>query len=258
MEENLKQCRFVIDKAVAEGAKAVFLPEAADYLSSGPEESFKLCKPVTESPLVLGLQESAKKHSLPISVGVHEPSDDPDSKKLKNTLLWIDEQGEIAQRYQKIHLFDMDQANGPTMKESDSVEFGSQILPPYDTVIGKIGSAICFDLRFGELALHNKRNGATVLLYPSAFHPDTGKIHWMPLLQARAIESLCYVIAAGQVGQHNEKRDSWGHSVVISPWGEILAEASGEWKGEPEVLIADVNQALVEEKRKGLPQGRRT
>lgn len=152
----------------------------------------------------------------------------------------------------------MDQKNGPTMKESDSVEFGRSILQPFDTVIGKIGSAICFDLRFPELALHNKRNGATVLIYPSAFHPDTGRVHWMPLLQARAIETLCYVIAAGQVGQHNEKRSSWGHSVVISPWGEILQEASGKWKGEPEVLIADVDQQLVEEKRKGLPQARRT
>lgn len=238
--------------------QAVFLPEAADYLSHGPQESFSLCKPVDKSPLVLGLQEEAKKHSLPISVGIHEPSDDPESKKLKNTQLWIDENGEIAQRYQKIHLFDMDQKGGPTMKESDSVEFGKQIIQPFDTCIGKIGSAICFDLRFSELALHNKRNGATVLIYPSAFHPDTGKVHWMPLLQARAIESLCYVIAAGQVGQHNENRASWGHSVVISPWGEILQEASGEWKGEPEVLIADIDQELVEEKRKGLPQARRT
>lgn len=152
----------------------------------------------------------------------------------------------------------MDQENGPTMKESDSVEFGRSIIKPFDTVIGKIGSAICFDLRFSELALHNKRNGATVLIYPSAFHPDTGKVHWMPLLQARAIESLCYVIAAGQVGQHNEKRASWGHSVVISPWGEILKEASGQWHGEPEVLIADIDQELVTERRKGLPQHRRT
>ena len=152
----------------------------------------------------------------------------------------------------------MDQPNGPTMKESDSVERGNQILPPFDTVIGKIGSAICFDLRFAELALHNKRNGATVLIYPSAFHPDTGRVHWKPLLQSRAIESLCYVIAAGQVGVHNEKRTSWGHSLVISPWGEVLQEASGEWHGEPEVLIADVDQGVVDEKRKGLPQARRT
>jgi predicted amidohydrolase len=152
----------------------------------------------------------------------------------------------------------MDQENGPTMKESDSVEPGTEILPPFDTVLGKIGSAICFDLRFAELALHNKRNGATVLVYPSAFHPDTGAVHWKPLLQARAIESLCYVIAAGQVGVHNEKRSSWGHSLVISPWGEVLQEASGEWHGEPEVLIADIDQGLVEEKRKGLPQARRT
>lgn len=236
----------------------MFLPEAADYLSHGPEESSSLCKSVDKSPLVLGLQEEAKKHKLPISVGIHEPSDDPESKKLRNTLIWIDEEGQIAQRYQKLHLFDMNQENGPKMMESHSVEFGKQILAPFDSCIGKIGSAICFDLRFSELALHNKRNGATVLIYPSAFHPDTGKVHWMPLLQARAIESLCYVIAAGQVGVHNEKRTSWGHSVVISPWGEILKEASGEWKGEPEVLIADIDQQLVEEKRRGLPQNRRT
>merc|ERR1711964_263322 len=97
------------------------------------------------------------------------------------------EQGQITQRYQKLHLFDMDQADGPTMKESDSVEPGNEILKPFDTVVGKIGSAICFDLRFAELALHNKRNGATVLVYPSAFHPDTGCVHWKPLLQSRAI-----------------------------------------------------------------------
>lgn len=234
------------------------MPEAADYISHGPQESFELCTSVDKSVLVLGLQESAKKHSLPISVGIHEPSDDPNSEKIKNTLIWIDENGEIAQRYQKLHLFDMNQVNGPTMMESDSVEFGKEILAPFDSVIGKIGSAICFDLRFAELALHNKRNGATVLLYPSAFHPDTGRVHWMPLLQTRAIETLCYVIAAGQVGKHNEKRTSWGHSVVISPWGEILKEASGEWRGEPEVLIADIDQELVNEKRKGLPQARRT
>jgi predicted amidohydrolase len=173
-------------------------------------------------------------------------------------LLWIDETGEIAQRYQKIHLFDINQEDGPKMMESDSVESGKEIIKPFDSCIGKIGSSICFDLRYSELALHNKRNGATVLLYPSAFHPDTGRLHWMPLLQARAIETLCYVIAAGQVGAHNEKRTSYGHSIVISPWGEILQEASGEWRGEPEVLIADIDQKLVEERRKGMPQGRRT
>lgn len=236
----------------------VFLPEAADYLSNGPEESLKLCTSVDKSSFVLGLQESAKKHSLPISVGVHEPSDDVNSKKIKNTLLWIDETGLITQRYQKLHLFDMDQVNGPKMKESDSVERGNEILKPFDSVIGKIGSAICFDLRFAELALHNKRNGATVLLYPSAFHPDTGRVHWMSLLKARAIETLCYVIAAAQVGVHNEKRTSYGHSVIISPWGEVVKEGLGQWSGEPEVLIADIDQDFVEDRRKGLPQARRT
>lgn len=124
---------------------------------------------------MLGLREDAKKHSLAISVGIHEPTTS-NSKRIKNTLIWIDENGSITQRYQKVHLFDLD-IPGATMKESDTVEPGTELPSPFDSIAGKIGAMICFDLRFPELALALMRRKAEILLYPSAFTVPTGKAH---------------------------------------------------------------------------------
>ncbi|KAF2172309.1 hypothetical protein M409DRAFT_63033 [Zasmidium cellare ATCC 36951] len=258
MTHNLAQCRIVIKEAVDAGAKALFLPEASDYIGGSPEESISLCKPADKSPFILGLREDAKKYSLPISVGVHEPSDDPKSHRIKNTLIWIDEKGEIAHRYQKIHLFDLEIKNGPIMKESNTTEPGREILKPFDTAVGRIGSMICFDLRFPEIALALKRQQADILLYPSAFTVPTGKAHWLPLLRARAIECECYVIAAAQVGNHNEKRVSYGHSIVIDPWGEVLGELGGEKKDEPEFILTEIDFEKLDKIRTQMPLLRRT
>lgn len=238
--------------------QALFLPEASDYIGSSAEESLSLCKPANKSPFLLGLREDAKKYSLPISVGVHEPSDDPESKRLKNTLLWLDENGEVAHRYAKVHLFDLEIPGGPVMKESDSTEPGQEIVPPFETPVGKVGPMICFDLRFPEISLALKRQKADVITYPSAFTVPTGKAHWHALLRARAIECQAYCIAAAQVGAHNEKRTSYGHSIIIDPWGEVLAELDGEKKDEPEVIFADIDLERVEEVRKQQPLLRRT
>lgn len=192
-------------------------------------------------------------------MGVHEPSDDPKSKRLKNILLWIDAQGEIAHRYAKMHLFDLEIPNGPVMKESKTTEPGKEIAPPFDLPgVGKIGSMICFDLRFPEISLALKRQQADAILYPSAFTVQTGKAHWHALLKARAIECQTYCIAAAQVGAHNEKRTSYGHSIVIDPWGDVLAELGGEKKDEPEVIFADIDLGRVQEVRKQQPLLRRT
>lgn len=144
------------------------------------------------------------------------------------------------------------------MKESTIIEPGNEILPPFDSPVGKLGSMICFDLRFPEPALALKRQHADILLYPSAFTPQTGKAHWLPLLRARAIECTSYVIAAAQVGPHNEKRSSYGHSIVISPWGEVLAELGGEKKDEPEVIFAEIDLEKAQKVRRELPLLRRT
>jgi len=144
------------------------------------------------------------------------------------------------------------------MRESTTIEAGNEILPPFDTVVGKIGSMICFDLRFPEISLAHKRQKADVLLYPSAFTVETGKAHWLSLLRARAIECEAFVIAAAQVGAHNAKRISYGHSIVISPWGEVMAELDGEKKEEPEVILVDIDLKKASEMRQRLPLLRRT
>ncbi|KAK4222647.1 carbon-nitrogen hydrolase [Podospora fimiseda] len=255
MAHNLRQCQVLVKKAVQAGAKALFLPEATDYIGSSPEETVALVKLVPSSEFVTGLREEARREKLPIHVGVHEPG--LDSNKVKNTVLWINDQGEIAHRYQKIHLFDVDIKNGPVLKESRSVERGSQIQPPFETPFGKVGSTICFDIRFPEISLALKRMGADIITYPSAFTVPTGKAHWEILLRARAIETQSYVVAAAQVGRHNEKRVSYGHSMIVDPWGVVLADL-GDNSQEPEIATAEIDHELLKKVRTEVPLNRRT
>ncbi|KAJ9294106.1 hypothetical protein DTO271G3_7234 [Paecilomyces variotii] len=255
MASNLAQCQVLVRKAVAVGAKALFLPEASDYISSTAAESLSLVRSVQESEFVLGLQREARQSKLPINVGIHEPAQG--GKKVKNTLIWIDEDGEISQRYQKIHLFDVEIKDGPVLKESASVEKGMEILPPFETSLGRVGLAICFDLRFPEISLALKRQNAHIITYPSAFTVPTGKAHWEALLRARAIETQSYVIAAAQAGPHNEKRISYGHSMIVNPWGEVVAKLGGEYK-EPEIATAEIDLDLVTKIRTEMPLLRRT
>ncbi|KAL8666605.1 MAG: hypothetical protein Q9202_001403 [Teloschistes flavicans] len=256
MAHNLSQCRLLVQKAVAAGAQFLFLPEASDYIASTASESVSLVQPSTTSPFVLGLQSSAREHRLPINVGIHEPTQD--GKKVKNTLVWIDEDGNVKHRYQKLHLFDVDIPDGPVLKESNSVEKGTKIVPPFPTGCGNVGMLICFDLRFAEPSLSLRRQGAQIITYPSAFTVPTGLAHWSTLLRARAIETQSYVIAAAQVGSHNERRSSYGHSMIVSPWGDILAELGGEKKAEPEIAVADIDLAKLERIRREMPLLRRT
>lgn len=152
-------------------------------------------------------------------------------------------------------------------------EEGMSIVPPFQTSVGLVGLLICFDvshwwpwafshsqpsqLRFPEVPLSLKRQGAQIITYPSAFTVPTGKAHWEILLRARAIETQSYVIAAAQAGQHNEKRVTYGHSIIISPWGEILAELGGDFNG-PEIATASLDLSVVKRLRKEVPLKRRT
>ncbi|KAF1364857.1 carbon-nitrogen hydrolase [Lizonia empirigonia] len=262
LSHNLQQCQKLVKKASEAGASAIFLPEASDYINTNP--SLKLCKSVEDSEFVQGLLKSAKEYKLPISVGIHEPAA---GDKTKNTLIWINEEGKITQRYQKLHLFDVDIKDGPSLQESKSVERGTELPRPFDTVLGKIGMQICFDMRFPQPGLAYAKRGAHIITYPSAFTTETGKAgHWHMLLRARAIETQSYIIAAGQVGKHDEegKRHSYGHSMIIDPWGRVVAELGGEAdeKGrgldEGEIAVAEIDVEYVEKIRKEIPLTRRT
>jgi predicted amidohydrolase len=248
--------------AILTPSQALFLPEASDYIAPTAAETISLVQPAATSPFVLGLRSAARAVSLPISVGIHEPSST--SNRIKNTLLWIDADGEIAHRYQKLHLFDVEIKDGPILKESNSVEPGPEIPEVFESALGKVGSMICFDLRFMEISLALRKRGAQVLLYPSAFTVQTGIAHWSTLLRARAIETQSYVVAAAQCGMHNEAgtRRSYGHSVIVDPWGNIVAELGGaaedgSWKG-PEIALADIDLEYLEKVRREMPLLRRT
>ncbi|KAK0633909.1 carbon-nitrogen hydrolase [Immersiella caudata] len=191
MANNLRRAESSVPK------KALFLPEESDYIASFGLKAVALVKSAEDSEFVRGLREEACLAKLPIHVGVYEPRND--AGKVKNTLLWIDHQGKITQRYQKIHLFDVEIRDGPVLKESACVERGMKILPPFEAPVGKVASTICFDLRFPEISIALKRQGCDIITFPSAFTVPTGKAHWQPLLRARAIETQSYVIAAAQV-----------------------------------------------------------
>lgn len=193
---------------------------------------------------------------MPINVGIHEPT--TGGKRVKNTLIWIDEKGEITQRYQKLHLFDVEIKGGPVLKESNSVEPGSAILPPFQTGLGFMGLMICFDLRFPAFSARIRDLGAQVLTYPSAFTVPTGKVHWETLLRARAVETQSFVVAAAQVGAHNVGRVSYGHSMIIDSWGKVVCELGGveEWDKsgkEPVIGVGEVDLEQLEKVRREMP-----
>ncbi|KXJ86744.1 carbon-nitrogen hydrolase [Microdochium bolleyi] len=231
MAKNLEQCKDLAGMAAAAGASILFLPEASDYIATSASESHSLAKPIESSPFVRGLKDAAKQHNLAIHVGIHD-------SKLFNTTVYINPDGTLnhAGTYNKLHLFDYG-----TLVESASTQAGSRFTPPFPSPIGLLGSLICFDLRFPEAALHLAKPGpgspgqaaaAEVILYPSAFTVPTGQAHWEPLLRARAIETQSWVVAAAQVGRHHPyseggKRVSYGHSMVVDPWGKVVVELKG-------------------------------
>lgn len=256
LSHNGKLAAKLIHEAAAKGAKVLFFPEASDYIAGSAQESVEIVKPVETSDFIAEIKSALSELPLDkrpeISVGVHEPTEG--KKRVKNTLLWLDQQGQVVHRYQKVHLFDVDIKNGPILKESASVEPGNSILPPFDSPIGKIGSAICYDIRFPEQALRLRTLGAQVILFPSAFTMRTGQAHWEVLARSRAIDTQSYVIMAAQVGQHDSlgKRQSYGHALVVDPWGSVIAQAP-DTDYEPRIILADIDLDAVDKVRRNMP-----
>ncbi|KAJ8098275.1 carbon-nitrogen hydrolase [Lipomyces tetrasporus] len=254
MAENLASVKSLIQQSVEAGAKVLFLPEASDYIARSPAETVALARPIEQSEFVIGIQEELRnlETSLEVSVGIHESVENED--RCKNVLLWINSRGEITQRYQKLHLFDVNLKNGPLLMESRSVQPGQDVLPPFDSPLGKIGYAICYDIRFPEHALRLRTLGADIITYPSAFTVRTGQAHWELLGRARAVDTQTYVIMAAQVGAHDREgmRRSWGHAMIIDPWGTILAQCP-DTDSLPRICVADIDLEVVEKVRADMP-----
>eukprot|EP00527_Entomoneis_sp_CCMP2396_P008399 CAMPEP_0198147612 /NCGR_PEP_ID=MMETSP1443-20131203/36900_1 /TAXON_ID=186043 /ORGANISM="Entomoneis sp., Strain CCMP2396" /LENGTH=341 /DNA_ID=CAMNT_0043812021 /DNA_START=204 /DNA_END=1229 /DNA_ORIENTATION=+ len=207
-----------------------------------------------------GLQTIARASQMYVSIGgLHVLVDDSnDDKRVYNTHLVLDENGEIKAIYRKIHLFDVSIPGQVQLRESDSTAAGHEIIL-CDTPIGRMGLTTCYDVRFSEIYVKLVEQGAEILLVPSAFTVPTGKAHWHVLLRARAIESQCYVIAAAQFGSHNAKRSSYGHSLVVDPWGQVLADAGGVDSPQdgnlptPSIITAEIDLDNMASIRQRLP-----
>ena len=247
---NLASCSELSGRAASEGAQLVVLPECFSFLGRREGDKLAMAEALDgKGPVMSGLRNLATKHGIWI-VGGGTPELVPgDAKRTYNAAIAIDPRGELVARYRKIHLFDIDIPGGATLRESDSTAPGDELVV-VDIGGAPVGVSICYDIRFPELYRQLVKDmGAEVLLVPAAFTAHTGAAHWHLLLRARAVEDQAWVVAAAQWGKHNDKRESYGHSLVVDPWGTVVGEQSD---GEG-VVMATLDGAAVAKRRTQMP-----
>ena len=245
--KTLETINNLIIKAIKLGAEFIALPECATSLQENSNVTRQLASFEEESLSLKFLKKTAKSNSIYILVGslpIKQKS------KLVNRSFLINPQGKVIYRYDKIHLFDVQLPNGDIFKESKTYLNGKKAtIAKIKEKKLNIGMTICYDVRFPNLYQDLAENGANVITIPSAFSAVTGPIHWHTLLKARAIETGCFIIAPAQTGLHECGRKSYGHSLIISPWGKILADG-GEKVG---FVFSKINLDEVEKFRKSIP-----
>uniref|UniRef100_A0A915BA71 Nitrilase and fragile histidine triad fusion protein NitFhit n=1 Tax=Parascaris univalens TaxID=6257 RepID=A0A915BA71_PARUN len=224
-EENFQTAFSMMHRAKERDAKMVFFPECFDFVGRTREESISMAVD-EDCEYINRYKQCAKELGLWLSLGGFHQKDPKGVYKPYNTHLIIDDKGVVRGKYQKLHLFDLDIHERVRVMESEFSTGGHELVKPIWTPFGVMAMSICYDLRFSELALWNRRKGAQILTYPSAFTVNTGQAHWETLLRTRAIETQCYVVAAAQTGKHNDKRFSYGHAMVVDPWGAVIAQCS--------------------------------
>jgi nitrilase len=244
VEGNLNEARRHIAKAVEQGAKLVVLPEFFAIMGMDEKDKLKVREQAGQGNIQQFLSETARKHKIWL-VGGSIPLAGNSPDKVRNSCLVYDETGAQVARYDKIHLFNLTLGN-EQYNEAQTIEAGNQVVV-VDSPFGRIGLAVCYDLRFPELFRAMKN--VDIIVLPSAFTATTGKMHWEPLVRARAIENLSYFIAAAQGGYHVNGRETHGHSMIVDPWGRIMDELQ---RGSG-VVIADINPSYQASLRKSLP-----
>ena len=248
-DENAKQVRLLIAEAAAGGAAIIFTPEMTGLLDRDRLRAATVIRSEAEDLVLLAARSEAKKAAIWVHLGslAIKNADSPDQKWLNRSYL-INPEGEIAARYDKIHLFDVDLSPEESLRESSAYAGGDRAVMaaiPDAT----LGLSICYDLRFPALYEALTNAGADVLAIPAAFTVPTGKAHWEILLRARAIEAGAFVVAAAQHGRHEDGRSTYGHSMVVDPWGEILLDM-GEGGG---LGFCDLDLGKVQEVRARVP-----
>ena len=255
---NIERASALIRQAAGEGATLIQTPEVTNMIPPTGDELFRLIRDEAEDETLAALRSLAAELSVTLHIGsLALKSEDPERAANRGFLVGPD--GGIISRYDKVHMFEADLGDKGKYREAARYRPGDEAVLA-DAVGTKIGMAICYDMRFPAMFRDLAQAGATILTAPSAFTVPTGKAHWHALLRARAIENGCFMLAAAQWGQHGGKdesamRETYGHSLIVDPWGTVLADA-GEGEG---IAVADLDLNLVMKARKrigSLTQGR--
>ena len=249
--QNLATVRVMIADAVGQGATFICTPEVTNCVSMDRAHQAEVLQHEADDPTLAGMKATAQEHGVWLSIGSLALKGE-DGDRFVNRSFLIGPDGDIAATYDKIHMFDVQVSATETYAESSGYAPGHQAVVA-DAGWAKVGLTICYDVRFPHLHRALAKAGADILLVPSAFSPVTGAAHWEPLLRARAIETGCFVIAAAQTGTHSagsgKARQTYGHSLVVSPWGEVLVDAGTETG----ITLVDLDLSDVSQSRQRIP-----
>ena len=250
--ENLSHTRAMLEGAAGAGAGFVLTPEVTNCLSSDRAQQRAVLRHEEEDPTLAALREDAARLKLWLLIGSLALKTDDEDGRFANRSFLIGPDGGIVARYDKIHMFDVDVSETEKYRESAGYRPGSRaVIAP--TPFGTIGLSICYDIRFPQLYRRLSQAGAQILTVPAAFNDTTGKAHWQSLLRARAIENGAYILAPAQTGTHaaheGRPRRTWGHSMVVAPWGEVVADGGTD----PGITYAEIDLAAVERARRRIP-----
>lgn len=244
---NADRLTGAVSEAAAGGAAMLFTPEMSGMLDRDRERALSNARSEEEDEVLAAVRSAAARSRLWVHLGSLALKGGRD--KLVNRGFVIDDGGEIRARYDKLHLFDVDLPTGESWRESTLYDAGHEAVVVPDTPVGRLGLTICYDLRFPGLFQQLSDAGADVISVPAAFTVPTGRAHWEVLLRARAIEAALFVVAAAQAGHHEDGRDTYGHSLVADPWGQILVEMGSE----PGLAFAKLDLGRIAEVRQRIP-----
>ncbi|TWG55138.1 carbon-nitrogen hydrolase family protein [Aminobacter sp. J44] len=246
-ERNAADFEKLVREAASKGAQYVQTPEMTGALVRGKDELKAILKPEAEDLIARKGAELAKQLGIYLHVGSTAIA--RDDGKVANRGFIFAPSGEKIASYDKIHMFDVDLDNGESWRESATYEPGT-CASVVDLPFARLGMAVCYDIRFPQLFRAQAMDGAQILTAPAAFTRQTGEAHWHVLQRARAIENGAWVITAAQGGKHEDGRETYGHSLIIDPWGRVVAEADHD---EPGVVVAEIDPAASAEARKKIP-----
>lgn len=256
-EENLPVTCDFVDQAAAGGARFILTPEVTNCVSASRTRQKQVLSHEADDPTLAGLRERAKQHGVWLLIGSLALKTQDADGRFANRSFLIDPSGDITARYDKVHMFDVQVSETETYRESAGYRPG-RAATLARTDFAAIGMTVCFDIRFPYLYRALAQSGADILTVPSAFSPVTGAAHWEVLLRARAIETGSYILAPAQTGTHSatrgKTRQTYGHSLAIAPWGDVIADAGTD----PGVIYVDLDLGKVAQARQRVPSLQQT